>query len=111
MVQEAPDSSEVINVCSPMRNRRATYEGFVMGRQYISPCDYGVDLGKEELTDILVEELGRYTQGMMSFDEMLLRPRMALHFCDTVRQAHGWFDLPDDIILRLIMIRRKNPSP
>jgi hypothetical protein len=43
-------------------------------------------------------------------DELLLHPREALNFCDQVRRRYGYFDVPDDIILRSIMQRRKNPN-
>jgi len=80
-----------------------------MARQSVDPNDYGIPMNKEEFTDQMVDEFGQYTRGQLSFDEMLLRPRTALHFCDTVRQRHGYYDLPDDIILRVIMTRRKSP--
>ena len=85
-------------------------ERYIMARQNIDPHEYGVDLPKDEFTDRMVAEFNLYTQGRLSVDEMLLRPRSALHFCDSVRQKFGWYDLPDDIILRVIMIRRKNPA-
>jgi len=80
-----------------------------MARQNIDPREYGVDLEKDEFTDQMVEEFQVYTRGMLSLDDLLLRPRTSLHFCDMIRQKHGYFDLPDDIILRVIMTRRKNP--
>lgn len=85
------------------------YKEFLMGRRSFDPHDFGVDLGKETFLDQMVEDFGGYTRGQLTLDELLLRPKTALHFCDTVRQMHGYFDLPDDIILRSIMQRRKNP--
>ena len=49
-----------------------------------------------------------------SVDEMLLHPDDAKHFCDTVRQQSACPGLPDDLILRCLLNRRKNrkePSP
>jgi hypothetical protein len=40
---------------------------------------------------------------------LVLHPRGALRFCDGTRRKHGWFDLPDDVLLRWLMNRRKNP--
>ena len=40
-------------------------------------------------------------------DELLLHPREALNLCDSFRRAYGYFDLPDEVILRQLMIRRK----
>jgi hypothetical protein len=45
-----------------------------------------------------------------SIDELLLHPREAAHFCDDVRRQYGYFDVPDDIILRVILTRGKNPA-
>lgn len=90
--------------------RPTFYQRFTMARQQVDPREYGVDLDRDEFVERMVEEFNAYTRGLLSFDEMLLRPRTALHFCDSVRQKFGWYDLPDDIILRVIMIRRKNPA-
>lgn len=86
------------------------YKGYLMARASINPREYGVDMERDAFLDLMVEELAGYARGQLTLDELLLRPRAALHFCDTVRQQHGWFDLPDDIILRSIMQRRKNPA-
>jgi hypothetical protein len=43
-------------------------------------------------------------------DELLLRPREAQYFCDQVRRKYADSDLPDDIILRPILQRRKHPK-
>jgi hypothetical protein len=86
------------------------YARFVMARQQVNPSDYGVPLGKAELAAILADALDTYGQGKLSVDELLLRPRAALHFCDEIRRTNGWFDLPDDIILRVILDRRKHPD-
>lgn len=85
------------------------YARFLMARQNIDPKDYGVPMKKDEFTDLMCDEFNEHTRGTLSVDEMLLRPRLALEFCDHVRRRHGYFDLPDDIILRVIMTRRKNP--
>jgi hypothetical protein len=85
------------------------YRRHFMARQQIDPAAHGVPLDKEAFIDLMVREFADYGRDAMTIDELLLRPRAALHFCDTVRQRHGWFDLPDDVILRVIMTRRKNP--
>jgi hypothetical protein len=85
------------------------YKGFIMARSAFDPQDFGINLSREEFMDQMVEQFGDFTRGALSLDEMLLRPRTALQFCDLVRQRFSYFDLPDDIILRSIMIRRKNP--
>jgi hypothetical protein len=76
----------------------------------VNPKDYGIDLDNEAFADAAVGDFNNFIRGAMSLDEMLLRPRTALHFCDTTRQRHGWYDLPDDILLRTIINRRKSPT-
>lgn len=89
---------------------RATfYARFLMARQHVKPKDYGVDMSKDDFTDQMVDDFNEYTKGALSVDEMLLRPKTALHFCDHVRQKYSYFDLPDDIVLRVILTRRKSP--
>lgn len=87
---------------------RDFYQRFLMARQHVNPPDYGIDMDKEAFADAAAEDFSEYIRGAMSLDEMLLRPRMAMQFCDEVRRRRGWFDLPDDILLRTIMNRRKH---
>jgi len=79
-----------------------------MARQPFSPRDFGIDMEKENLVDTLVKDFTEMYEGL-SIDELLLHPREAIHFCDLVRRRHFWYDLPDDIILRSVLTRRKNP--
>lgn len=81
-----------------------------MARQSFNPRDFGVGMEKAEFVDLMAEEFNAYVRGSMAVDELLLHPRTAIHFCDTVRAKHAWFNLPDDIILRSVMQRRKNPK-
>lgn len=92
------------------RPARDLYQRFLLARQHINPKDFGIDQEKDQFIDTMVEDFGEYTRGNPSIDELLLRPRTALHFCDTVRHKCGWYDLPDDIILRAVITRRKNPA-
>lgn len=85
------------------------YREFRMARNSFEPRDFGVDLEKQEFIDQMVEEFhGAYRNGW-TIDELLLHPREAMRFCDAVRHRHGYYDAPDDIILRVILQRRKNP--
>lgn len=84
--------------------------GFIMARNVIDPQLHGVNLDKDAFTDLMVGELASTFHGQITIDELVLSPRMALKFCDDVRSKHGFHYLPDDIILRAIMIRRKNPN-
>lgn len=88
----------------------AFYRAFLMARASFSPSDFGVDLSKDEFVDRMVEAFGGVYRDGWTVDELLLHPREALNFCDQVRRRYGYFDVPDDIILRSIMQRRKNPN-
>src|SRR4051812_31028990 len=88
----------------------AFYREFLMARQSFKPQDFGIDMDKDAFIDQMCEDFNEYVRGSLSVDEMLLRPRTALHFCDSVRAKHLYHDLPDDIILRSVLGRRKHPT-
>jgi hypothetical protein len=81
-----------------------------MARNVFDPHDFGVDMTREEFIDAMVSEFADHMRGTMTIDEMLLRPRSSLFFCEKIRAKYAWHDLPDDIILRVILNRRKNPN-
>jgi hypothetical protein len=85
------------------------YARFLMARAQIDPRHHGIDMDREPFIDEMVGDFNEAYQGRQTIDELLLHPRDALRFCDNVRHKHGYFDLPDDIILRVILQRRKNP--
>lgn len=85
------------------------YREFLMGRGKFDPSEFGVNLEKDQFTDQMVDDFGETYRGQWTIDELCLHPREAVRFCDDVRRKHGYFDLPDDVILRVIMGRRKNP--
>jgi hypothetical protein len=80
-----------------------------MGRGRFELSDFGVSLPKEEFTDQVVNDFSAIYRDGWTVDELLLHPREAEQFCNDVRRKHGYYDLPDDIILRVILNRRKNP--
>jgi hypothetical protein len=81
-----------------------------MGRLTAEPQNFGVMMRREQFTDVLVDEYNEKFRGQLTVDELLLHPRDALRFCDDVRQKHGWYDVPDDIILRSMLHRRRHPT-
>ncbi len=85
------------------------YREFIMGREKFQPQDFGVNMDRGEFDDRLVDEFNTTYKGQWSVDELCLHPREALAFCEGVRRKFGWYDVPDDIILRTTMNRRKNP--
>lgn len=86
------------------------YKGFLMVRGKFNPKDFGADVSRDEFMDQMVDDFNTIYRGAWSIDELLLHPREAASFCDEVRRKHGYFDAPDDIILRSVMNRRKNPG-
>lgn len=85
------------------------FRAFLMARGKFDPKDFGVEMERDEFVDLLVEEFGASYYGQWTVDELVLHPREAMNFCDTVRRKMGWLLVPDDIILRPLMNRRKNP--
>jgi hypothetical protein len=91
-------------------SQAAFYARFLMARKRIDPRAYGYDSGLDDFTDQMVSDFAEAYRDSWAVDELLLHPREAMRFCDDVRRRHGCFDMPDDIILRVIMGRRKNPN-
>jgi zona occludens toxin (predicted ATPase) len=88
----------------------AFYREWFMGRQTVNPRDYGIDLDKDDFTDRMVELFAVKYRDHWTVDELLLHPREAALFCDDARRSIMGFDVPDDVILRVILGRRKNPT-
>lgn len=91
-------------MCRPIDPERL--REFYVSRLSKTLAEYGIDTDPEMFVDSLVERF----QGMypaFSIDELLVRPREALRFCDSVRCATGNYDLPDDVLLRPLLNRRK----
>ena len=79
-----------------------------MARKPLNPEDYGIKMSRKALVDRLVlAYFELYQGGGLTIDELVLRPREALFFCDHVRKTHGFYELPDDVILRILMNHRK----
>lgn len=97
-------------IAAVAKSRTELFRSYLMARAKIDPKDYGIDLTLDAFTDQMVEQLAARYRGQITIDELLLHPREALLFCDQVRQSLGYFLLPDDVILRPIMTRRKNPG-
>jgi len=93
--------------------RREIFREEVWGPQQLThyargkfdPKDFGVEMERETFTDEICEQFRAH----WTIDELLLHPREALNFCDEVRRQRGWYMIPDDIILRTVLTRRKNP--
>ena len=79
-----------------------------MSRSSITPQDYGIDMEAADFMDLMAERFSDYTRGQASLDDMLLHPTEASIFCKSVRSCTGFKDLPDSVILKSVMIRRKS---
>ena len=91
-------------------NQVQFYQRWLMTRSSFQPAEFGIEMKREEFIDLMVDDFSTIYRGQWTIDELLLHPREAAMFCDDIRRKHGFFDLPDDIILRSILNRRKNPS-
>jgi hypothetical protein len=83
------------------------YQEFLMTRGLYDPMDFGVNMTRKDFMDQILEEFGIFTHGQLSTDELLYRPAVAMDFCHHVRRKFGYFDVPDDIILRATVTLRK----
>lgn len=64
-----------------------------------------VDDFQDQLVELLNNGYGSY-----SVDELCLHPQEAIQFCREARRKTGAIGAPDDLILRALMSRRKNPA-
>ncbi len=67
-------------------------------------CDMPIEVFQDRIVDIMAEMFRSW-----SIDELLLHPRDGMEYCSTVRRTTGFHDLPDDLILRILLNRRKSP--
>lgn len=71
--------------------------------------DCGCDQAVSDFQDLL-EELHKKHFPNWTVDEMLLHPEEAQFLCKDVRtKSPTYSDIPDDLILRALMHRRKQP--
>lgn len=91
-------------------SQKEFYREFLMNRGSFEPKDFGIDMSRTDLTDTVVGTFNEMYKSLWTIDELLLHPREAMRFCDTFRAKFFYHDLPDDLILRMIITRRKNPA-
>lgn len=92
-------------MCRPIDPERL--KGFYMARLSKTLEEYGIDTDPETFVDQLVERF-QAMYPAFTIDELLVRPREALRFCDSIRATTGNYDLPDDLLLRPLLNRRKH---
>ncbi|RTL03713.1 hypothetical protein EKK58_12175 [Candidatus Dependentiae bacterium] len=81
-----------------------------MAKKKLEFSNFGLELPPEEITDLIIDHFNEAFRGGVTIDELLLHPRDAMCFCDAIRMKNGWMGLPDDLILRAILNRRKKGS-
>lgn len=94
---------------STLDRKTAFYRDFLMARGKFDPREFGVEMERDAFMDLMAEAFNGTYRGVWTIDELLLHPREAINFCDDIRRQNSWYSLPDDIILRSVMTRRKNP--
>ena len=85
----------------------AFYKEWVMGRGKFDPEDFGINVSREEFTDQMVDFFNGMYRDQWTPEEMMFHPREAARFCDEVRHQFGYYGAPDDVVLRVIVSRRK----
>lgn len=68
-------------------------------------CDVTLESFQDELVELMAELCPNW-----SVDELVLHPADAMNFCTTARRKSGYSGIPDELILRCLMHRRKNPE-
>jgi hypothetical protein len=103
-------SLQIRDALEKLRNKRAT----------LPLEDFGVpEMRKPFFISTIVEHFQkRYTVDkikVIEIEELLLHPREALDFCDSVRRTvfTGGWNIPDDVILRVVLdyVREERAKP
>lgn len=76
-----------------------------MNRSSIDLREFGLTISKEQFISRIVGAFQKHYD--WSIDELLLRPREAARFCDEIRTSLKSYDIPDDIILAVLISQRK----
>jgi hypothetical protein len=75
---------------------------------------FGIEMDEDQFRGMLVELFHNLYRAIPSVDELLVRPREAIRYCDRVRDhlagtgEDAAFDLPDEVILRTLLNQRKH---
>lgn len=74
---------------------------------------FGINMDAQPFRELLADTMSTQFRAIPNVDELLVRPKFALQYCDYIRTAlfeHGEveaIDLPDDVILRTLLGMRK----
>lgn len=75
--------------------------------------NFGIKMAEQPFKEMLADTMHAHYRAIESIDELLVRPREAIRYCDRVRDQLATageseaYDLPDDVILRTLLNMRK----
>jgi hypothetical protein len=76
--------------------------------------NFGINMDEEQFKQLLADTFHGHYRAFPSVDELLVRPREAIRYCDRIRDQmfsngeDAAIDLPDDVILRTLLNLRKH---
>jgi len=85
-------------------------DSFLESRRSFQPQAFGVDATRDEFGERVLSFFQDIYPNGWTPEELLFYPSEALHFCGMLRRTHGWYHVPDDIILRVILERATIPA-
>jgi hypothetical protein len=80
-----------------------------VGSPAFDPKEFGVEMERSAFIDLIAKDFSGTFTGTWPIDELCIRPRDAIQYCDDFRRRHRCPDVPDYIILGSLMNRRENP--
>ena len=97
-------------IATTLHSTAEFYKRWIMSRGAFDPKQFGVDMARDTFTDQMVDQFAEVYRDGWTIDELLLHPAEAMRFCSDIKRRFAYYDVPDDIILRCILTRRKNPN-
>jgi hypothetical protein len=79
-----------------------------MGSPAFDPKEFGVEMEQSAFIDLIAEDFSVTFMGTWPIDELCIRPRDAIQYCDDFRRRHRFPDVPEHIILGSLMNLRKH---
>lgn len=86
-----------------MTTQAEFYREWLKNRDKFDPQQFDVDMDREKFIGKVIKAFCQRFPDW-TVDELLYHPRDAERFCYEVRHDNGWYDVPDDIILRSLKI-------
>lgn len=75
----------------------------MLNRGEWEPEQFGIaGMGKDEIIKVLCQYFRDSLGRTWTVDDLLLHPSDAVRFCQDARFRAGWFDMPEEFILRAL---------